>query len=222
MRDEDFWQEIHPPGTPAPPGAFAAALPDGRVLLLPLRRLQDGPHAIASLIINQASFAVQDALAGWLAARLAPYRPEIVAGLPTLGLTLAAAVARRLGHARYVPFGTSEKFWYRPELSVPLSSVTTPGQQKRLYIDPRMLPLLNGRRIALIDDVISSGRSITAGLRLLAACGLAPAVIGCAMLQTERWRPALDGQDMAAVLRTPLLDWPAALCDCTGRHAVSS
>jgi len=38
-----------------------------------------------------------------------------------------------------------------------LSSITTPTQQKRLYIDPRMLPLLQGRRVALIDDVISSG-----------------------------------------------------------------
>jgi len=27
-----------------------------------------------------------------------------------------------------VPLGNSEKFWYRTELSVPLSSVTTPDQ----------------------------------------------------------------------------------------------
>ena len=46
----------------------------------------------------------------------------------------------------------------------PLSSITTPDQQKRLYIDPRMLPLLEGRRVALIDDVISSGASIVSGL----------------------------------------------------------
>ena len=44
-----------------------------------------------------------------LAARLRPFSPEVVVGLPTLGLTLAAAVAERLGHARYVPCGTSRK-----------------------------------------------------------------------------------------------------------------
>ena len=59
-------------------------------------------------------------------------------GLPTLGLALASAVARALGHERYVPLGTSRKFWYRDELSAPLSSVTTPDQKKTLYLDPRM------------------------------------------------------------------------------------
>ncbi|WP_254915472.1 hypothetical protein [Haematobacter massiliensis] len=34
-------------------------------------------------------------------------------------------------------------------------------------MDPRILPLLQGRRVALIDDVISRGRSIRAGLSLL-------------------------------------------------------
>jgi hypothetical protein len=51
-----------------------------------------------------------------------------------------------------------------------LSSVTTPDQQKRLFIDPRMIPLLAGRRIVLIDDVISSGVSMLAGIALLEMC----------------------------------------------------
>ena len=54
---------------------------------------------------------------------------------------------------------------------MPLSSVTTPNQTKRLYIDPRLLPVIEGRRVALIDDVISSGASMLAGTALLAACG---------------------------------------------------
>jgi adenine/guanine phosphoribosyltransferase-like PRPP-binding protein len=57
-----------------------------------------------------------------LAEKLSAYDPEVVVGLPTLGLTLASAVAIKLGHARYVPLSNSVKFWYRPELSVPLSS----------------------------------------------------------------------------------------------------
>lgn len=56
-----------------------------------------------------------------------------------------------------MPLGTSRKFWYLEELSVPMSSITT-RQEKRLYIDPRMLPLIENRRVALVDDVISSGR----------------------------------------------------------------
>lgn len=220
MAPHDFWQEIHPPGTFAEEKEFTsfyvAMLEDGRQLRLPIRVLADGDRALASLIVNQASFAVLDALAESLADRIRPLQIDIVAGLPTLGLTLAAAVAQKLGHQRYVPLGTSRKFWYREELSVALSSITTPTQQKRLYIDPRMLPLLQGRRVALIDDVISSGASIVAGLNLLTACGIEPAAIGAAMLQSERWRATLAsaGPQWAArivgVFATPILEQNAA------------
>jgi adenine/guanine phosphoribosyltransferase-like PRPP-binding protein len=208
---EDFWQRVDPPGTYAPSDAYADRYPvafaDGRQLALPIRALPDGEHAVASLIINQAAFAVVDALAADLAAQLATAAPDVVVGLPTLGLTVAAAVAQRLGHTRYVPLGTSRKFWYREELSVPISSITSPDAVKHLYIDPRMLPLLQGRRVALIDDVISSGVSLSAALRLLARCDCAPAAIGAAMLQSERWREPLAGvpaERIVASLRTPL------------------
>ncbi|WP_281414195.1 phosphoribosyltransferase [Rhizobium sp. BK226] len=216
MAPHDFWQEIHPSGTFADDGEFTsfyvAVLEDGRQLRLPIRALADGDHALASLIVNQASFAVLDALAESLAEKIRPMRIDIVAGLPTLGLTLAAAVAQKLGHSRYVPLGTSRKFWYRDELSVALSSITTPMQQKRLYIDPRMLPLLKGRRVALIDDVISSGTSIVAGINLLTGCGIEPAVIAAAMLQSERWRESLAAAGpqwttrTVGVFATPILE----------------
>jgi adenine/guanine phosphoribosyltransferase-like PRPP-binding protein len=215
MKPHEFWQELHPPKTfnenGPHNGFFPASLEDGRQIRLPIRPLTDGHHALASLIVNQAGFEVLEALAGGLAARLSAVNPDVIVGLPTLGLTLAAAVARKLGHSRYVPLGTSRKFWYLDELSVPMSSITTPDQQKRLYIDPRMLPLLEGRRVALVDDVISSGTSIVAGLSLLAASGINPVVIGAAMLQSERWRDRLAAVDASwpdkvmGVFRTPLL-----------------
>ncbi len=220
MAPHDFWQEIHPPG--AFPDAqeftscYVAALNDGRQLRLPIRVLADGEHALASLIVNQASFAVLDALAESLAEKIRPVRVDVVAGLPTLGLTLAAAVAQKLGHRRYIPLGTSRKFWYREDLSVTLSSITTPTQDKRLYIDPRMLPLLTGRRVALIDDVISSGASIVSALNLLTACGVEPAVIGAAMLQSERWRESIAAVGpqwiarIVGVFETPVLERNAA------------
>src|SRR5580658_1661843 len=204
MSPESFWQEILPADARTQ-GGYPARLEDGRILLLPIRHLPDGKHALASLIINQASFTVVDVLATSLANKLAAYTADIVVGLPTLGLTLASAVARTLGHSRYVPLGNSAKFWYRPELSVPLTSVTTPDQQKRLFIDPRMLPLLQGRRIALIDDVISSGDSMLAGIALLEKCGVKPVALGTAMLQSERWEERLAGWDIVSVLRSPVL-----------------
>jgi adenine/guanine phosphoribosyltransferase-like PRPP-binding protein len=212
MQPYQFWQELEPAGVlglnPPYVDAYPATLPDGRLLLLPIRPLPGGQSALCSLIINQASFAVLDALAENLAAQIMDHAPDVVVGLPTLGLTLAAAVAMRLGHSRYVPLGTSRKFWYELRLSVPMSSVTTPDE-KRLYLDPRMLPLLAGKRVALVDDVISTGRSIVAGLELLAIAGIEPVAIGAAMPQSERWReaPALASREgqLVTVIRSPRL-----------------
>jgi adenine/guanine phosphoribosyltransferase-like PRPP-binding protein len=215
MQPHDFWQEIHPaqdfPQSAGHWRFFPAALPDGRHIRLPIRPLADGESALASLIVNQASFGVLGALADDLARQMRDFAPDVVVGLPTLGLTLASEVARRLGHARYVALGTSRKFWYDETLSVEMSSITTPDQTKRLYVDPRMLPLLQGRRVALVDDVISSGRSIRAGLRLLDGMGVQPVIVGAAMLQSDRWREDADqpytgwADLVRGTLRTPIL-----------------
>lgn len=210
----DFWQTFVPPGTyeinpdTGHETGYPAKLPDERQLLLPIRVLPgDGQRAVASLIINQASFEVEDGLAKALAELLAPHAPEVIIGVPTLGLLLASNVARRLGHTRMVPLGTSRKFWYQETLSEPMSSITSPGQAKTLFLDPRMLPLVEGKRIAVVDDVVSSGKSMLAVLRLLEKAGITPAVIACAMLQGSAWRDALGAwQDrIVAPLSTPLL-----------------
>ena len=209
MRAEEFWQAFSPAdeaGSGVFDGVYLAALPDERMLKLPIRAVPGGDRGLASLIINQASFDVMRGLAGLLAERLAPFAPEIVVGLPTLGLTVASAVAEALGHSRYVAAGTSRKFWYDDSLSVAISSVTTPDA-KRLYLDPRLLPLLEGKRVVLIDDVLSTGKSILAGIELLRRIGVRPMAIGAVMLQSERWKAALpaDAPPVIGVFSTPLL-----------------
>ncbi len=191
----DFWQDFQPAPAPAPTytDRYPAPMPDGRTLVLPLRDL--GQTAVAGLIANQASFAVVDTLAGWMADAAAPFAPDIVVGLPTLGHVFGAAVARRLGHPNWAAPGTTRKLWYDEALSVPLSSITAPGAGRRMWLDPRLLPRLQGRRVLLVDDVISTGSSARAGLALLRAAGIAPVALCVAMLQGERWRA----------------EWPAAV-----------
>jgi hypothetical protein len=67
----DFWQDFlraDDPVLTAPSyhAGYPARLADGRHLLLPIRVLPgDGTRAVASLITNQASFRVLDAIAGF-------------------------------------------------------------------------------------------------------------------------------------------------------------
>ena len=194
----DGWPDGRPPQPPYRFG-YPVALPDGRVLELPLRALPDGKHAVASLIANQASFEVVAALADHMAELVRATGAELVVGMPTLGLTFAPLVAERLGHARYVPLGYSRKFWYDDALSEPIFSITSPSGEKRLYLDPNMVPLLQGKRICLVDDAISTGSSTLAGYRLFQHLGLDIAAVVVAMKQTTRWQAPLD--QVSATLR---------------------
>src|ERR1700735_2295044 len=92
---------------------------------------------------------------------------EVIVGLPTLGLAFASLVAERLGQSRYVPLGYSRKFWSEDALSEPVSSITSPELGKQLRLDPNLLPLIRGRRVALADDAISTGATAGAGVRPL-------------------------------------------------------
>lgn len=214
----EFWQDLYPAGSFRNDRAtnfshfYPADLPDGRQILLPIRVLPgDGARAVASLIINQASFAVEDALAAVMTELVAQFEPQIIVGVPTLGLPLANSVARRLGHSRMVALGTSRKFWYDDVLSEPMASITSPNMGKALYLDPRMLPLLEGQRVVVVDDVLSTGASMTAVLRLLDKADISPVAIAAAMLQGTAWEakltetgPALASRVRAAI-RSPLL-----------------
>ncbi|RVU14250.1 phosphoribosyltransferase [Methylobacterium oryzihabitans] len=198
-----YWQTLLPdwPGgrPPTPPYRFGypVRLPDGRVLVLPIRPLPDGTHAVASLIANQASFAVVRALAGFMARAADEAGAETIVGLPTLGLAFAPLVAEDLGHARYVPLGYSRKFWYEDRLSEPVASITSPGGGKRIFVDPNQLDLLRGRRIVVVDDAVSSGTTAAAVARLFGRLGLDVAAIVVAMRQTQRWRAPLAAVDPA-------------------------
>ena len=201
-----YWQTLLAPGDGARPGppwqfAYPAALPDGRVLNLPIRPLAATPdHAVASLLLNQASLEVVDALGQMLTASVAGLGATRVVGLPTLGLTLASVVARGLGHTRYLPMGYSRKFWYDEALSAPVSSITSPTPGKRIYLDPHLLPLLAGQPVLLVDDAVSTGTTLLAAWDLLESLGIEVRACGVAMRQGRRWVDKLGAQRAARVV----------------------
>ena len=205
-----YWQDLTPeiparfPATPPYRFGYPTTLPCGRVLVLPLRELPDGDRAVASLIANQASNLVVAALADHMATQARTFDAEIVVGLPTLGLAFASEVAERLGQPRYVPLGYSRKFWYDDGLSEPVSSITSPDAGKKLRLDPNLLPLIEGRRVVLIDDAISTGATTLAAVRLLQKVGVEIAGMVVAMKQTNRWQASTTALPVRAVFGCPL------------------
>lgn len=203
------WQSILPAGCVLPEAPFRyrypARLPDGTTLELPLRQVPgEDDQAVASLIANQASFEVVSALTLHMADLARGFAPTAIVGLPTLGLAFAPGVAAAIGHARYVPLGYSRKYWYDDRLSVPVRSLTTPGAGKTLYLDPNIRSLLDGGRILIVDDAVSTGQTLAASLDLLSpiAAQGGGSIVGAvvAMIQGERWRERLGAA---------YPDWPA-------------
>ena len=193
-----FWQvirtaaELDQPPHPPYRYRYPAQLPDERFLELPLRSLPDAPEqAVASFIANHAAFSVIETLSDFMADLTRSYQPEVIVGLPTLGLVFAPHLARRLGFANYVPLGYSRKYWYDDALSIPVRSITTPGAGKSLYLDPNVLPRLQGRRVVVVDDAISTGQTTQAALHLIAAAGAEPVALVVAMRQGHGWREKL-------------------------------
>ena len=222
----DYWQsltrDVPSRFTATPPFRFGypARLPCGRFLVLPLRRLPDGNRAVASLIANQASHLVVATLADHMAAQAQTIGADVLVGLPTLGLAFAALVAERLGQSRYMPLGYSRKFWYDDALSEPVTSITSPGAGKLLRLDPNLLPLIKGHRVALVDDAISTGATAVAAVRLLQNAGAEIAGMIVAMKQTDRWQAPVNALSsplaVRAVYGCPLFElgdggwWPIA------------
>ncbi len=72
-----------------------------------------------------------------------------------------------------------------------------------------MLPVLHSGPVLLVDDVLSTGTSIAAVLRLLQRAGVAPVAIAAAMLQGRLWRAACaetaPGVPVLGAFATPIL-----------------
>ena len=173
-------------------------LSDGSQLSLPLVELPDGQRAVALLMSNQTSFLIERNLSERLTGLVRAVAPEAIVGVPTLGLTYARAVAGLLGLPEFVPLGHSRKFWYEDALSEVTDSSTSPGHNRRIYLDPALLSRVQGRRVAVVDDVLNTGNTMVAVLRLLRTAGAEVVRIAAVLTEGWMWRAALTRFDPAA------------------------
>jgi adenine/guanine phosphoribosyltransferase-like PRPP-binding protein len=170
---------------------YPVTLCNGARLNLPLQPLPGGEQAIALLMSNQTPFEVEQALGSLLARLAAEFSPEVIVGIPTLGLDYARLVARDLGFPTYVALGNSRKFWYSDELSVPVHSVTSPGANKKLYLDPMLVERVAGKRTLIVDDVINTGGSAAAAVELLQTAGARVMGLCVILIEGEAWKDLL-------------------------------
>lgn len=179
--------------------SYAVPLPNGYSLVIPIIPLphQEGTEeqAISLLMSTELSFEVADVLAGLLAERVAVFKPDVIVGIPTLGLGWAEKVARILGHTHYVPLATTRKFWFR-DSAAETSSITS-GGGKKLYLPPEVEYLMQGdKRVVLIDDVVCTAGSLMPAVKLVTEAGGNIAGIGVMLTEGQQWRHVLKASGL--------------------------
>ncbi len=85
------------------------------------------------------------------------------------GIPLAYEMARQSGKP-YVVARKSVKLYMQDVVSVAVKSITT-AQEQKLHLDGEKAAMIGGKRVLLVDDVISTGESLTALEKLTAAAG---------------------------------------------------
>jgi len=165
-------------------------------LEIPLVPLADD-LTVALLITVDLGVAFAETAGRELAAKLAPAEPEIVVSVATMGIPIAIEVTRALGLDDYVILHKTPKIHLAHAISEPVRSITTAAPQ-RLLFDRARLGAVEGRRVAVVDDVISTGGSTKAALTLMRRVGAQPVVVGALVTEGSQWRTYL-GEDAALV-----------------------
>lgn len=153
--------------------------------------------AVALLITVDQGVGFVERAGRELAAMLGPLGVQVVASVATMGIPIAIEVSRALGLDDYVIFQKTPKIHLSDALSEPLRSITTDSPQ-RLLFDRRRVDVVAGRRVALIDDVISTGGSVQAALQLLRRAGATPVGIGVLATEGTEWKQRI-GEDVGLI-----------------------
>ena len=86
------------------------------------------------------------------------------------GIPLAYEISRILNLNEYVVARKSIKAYMEEPIEVEINSITTTNSQK-LYLNNQDAKKIKGKRVALVDDVISTGQSLKALERLVEKAG---------------------------------------------------
>jgi adenine phosphoribosyltransferase len=94
---------------------------------------------------------------------------DIIITAESKGIPLAYEMARQSGK-NYILARKSKKLYMRKAIAVKVKSITTKGLQN-LYLDEEDMKQLKGKRVLIVDDVISTGESLTALEELVETAG---------------------------------------------------
>ena len=117
------------------------------------------------------------------------------------GIPLAHEMAAIHGDKKYIVARKGVKLYMSDILDVTVKSITT-SKEQHLYIDGADAALMKGKRILIVDDVISTGESLRSLEELVKATG--GTIVGRMAILAEG--EAADRDDIIYLEKLPLFD----------------
>lgn len=133
---------------------------------LPLCRVSDELYIAAFVIFGDVELTVASAQE---LLKIAPEH-DIMITAESKGIPLVYEMARQHGENTYLIARKAPKLYMKNVVSTEVTSITTAKKQE-LYIDSEDVEKMNGKRVLIIDDVISTGESLRAVEKLVKQSG---------------------------------------------------
>ncbi len=152
---------------------------EGVVRDLPLLEVAPGIRIAFLDCLVDAKFT--QAAARGLARKLAPFQPEVLITPEAKSIPLTYAMAIDLG-CEFMTLRKTLKPYMNNPVVVRTRSITS-AEPQTLYLDRRYAEQLVGRRVALVDDVISTGSTLNAMIEMMDQIGAV--VVAKAAIFTE-------------------------------------
>ena len=133
---------------------------------LPLCRVNDNLYIGAFVIFGDVELTVASARE---LLKLAPEH-DILITAESKGIPLVYEMARQHGENRYLIARKAAKLYMRDVFSTDVTSITTANRQM-LCIDGEDAAYMKGKRVLIVDDVISTGGSLIAVQKLVEQAG---------------------------------------------------
>ena len=115
------------------------------------------------------------------------------------GIPLAHEMARQADNAKYILARKGPKLYMRDVFGVDVKSITT-AKEQHLYLDGADAEMMKGKRILIVDDVISTGESLTALEALVEKAG----GVVCGRMAILAEGDAQDREDLIYLEKLPL------------------
>ena len=133
---------------------------------LPIFKLNDELSIAAFVIFGDVELTVA------CAKHMIEIMPEhdIMITAEAKSIPLIHEIARQKGDNTYIVARKGLKVYMKDPVSVEVNSITTTNKQT-LYIDKSDMDKMNGKRVLIIDDVISTGESLRAIEKLVKIAG---------------------------------------------------